>query len=147
MSAMKIRATRAGGPGLALVLAAVACGPSPMMAGVLTSSGGELGDFEFAPDSCDYKPDLQAIDMFDSTKPGITLRVVRPESSDPVVVLANTRAPGGPREVSMSVAATCTVHKGYHAVLYGDRGVGVRIECTTPEGGHVWGTAGAGVCK
>jgi hypothetical protein len=132
----------------ALVAAAgCGCGPSPMMAGVITSSGGELGDFQFAPDSCDYKPDLQAIDMYDSSKPGITLRVVRPQSADPLVVIANTGAPGGAREVSLAKAPACTIHKGYHAVLYGDRGVGVRVECTTAEGGHIWGTAGAGVCR
>ena len=130
-----------------LALAAAACGSPPMMAGVITSSGGELGDFTFAPDSCDYKPDLQSIDFYDSTRPGLTVRVVRPQTSEPVVVVANTAAPGGAREVSLSPAQTCTIHKGYHSLVYGDRGVGIRFECTTPEGGHLWGTAGGGVCK
>ena len=132
---------------LALAVLASACGPPAMMGGVITSSGGALGDFVFAPDGCDYKPDLGAIDMTDSTRPGVTLRIVRPQTAQVAVMLANTGAGGGPREVSLSNGASCTIHKGYHAVLYGDRGVGIRIDCTTPDGGHVWGTAGAGVCK
>jgi hypothetical protein len=134
---------------LASAIGAASCGSPPMMAGVVTSSGGELGDFTFAPDACDYKPDLQVLDLTDSTRPGITLRVVRPQGADVAVVIANTdaRAGGGPREVSLAAGSRCTIHKGYHSVLYGDRGVGVRLDCTTPEGGHIWGTAGAGVCK
>lgn len=129
------------------VLAALGCGSGPMMAGVVTSSGGELGDFEFAPDSCDYKPDLQSIDFYDSTRPAIVVRVVRPQTASPVVAVANTSAPGGARELSLASGASCTVHMGYHAVLYGDRGIGVRFDCTTPGGGHVWGTVGGGVCR
>ena len=132
---------------VAAMLGAAGCASAPRMAGVITSSGGELGDFVLAPDSCDYKPNLQAIDMNDSTQPAITLRVVRPQGEDVTVLLANTSAAGGAREVTLSNGASCTIHKGYHAVVYGDRGVGVRIDCTTPGGGHVWGTAGAGACK
>jgi hypothetical protein len=118
-----------------------------MMAGTLTSSGGELGTFTFAPDGCVVRPDLDAVDLSDSKQPAIVMRIVHPQSADFAVVVANTDAPGGAREVPLTRGATCMMHKGYHAVLYGDRGLGVRLDCATPAGGRISGTAAAGVCR
>jgi len=118
-----------------------------MMGGTLTSSGGELGDFVFAPDSCVVRADLDAVDLHDSKSPALVLRVVHPGGVDFAVVVANTGAPSGAREVPFTRGATCMMHKGYHAVLYGDRGLGIRMDCQTPQGGRVSGTAAAGVCR
>jgi hypothetical protein len=131
---------------VAVVCAAAACATPTMMGGNVTSRGGELGDFVFAPDYCVVRPELDAIDMRDTSHPSIVLRVVHPGTADYSIVLANTRGPAGAREISTQTAR-CSTHIGYHAVLYGDRGLGVRLDCTTPEGGHISGTAAAGRCE
>ncbi len=125
-----------------------ACGAPPaMMAGRITSSGGELGHFVFVPDRCLARSDVDALDLRDSHDPTLVVRLVHPGSDGAVVVVANTLSPSGAREVVLTSSDTCTVHVGYHAVVYGDRGVGIRVECTTPDGGHVSGAVGAGVCE
>jgi hypothetical protein len=139
--------TRTLGVGAAFA-ALVACGAPPaMMAGRLSSSGGELGQFVFAPDRCLVRSDVDALDLRDSHDPTLVVRIVHPGSDGVLVVVANTLSPSGAREVVLKPTDTCTVHVGYHAVVYGDRGVGVRIECTTPDGEHVSGAVGAGVCE
>ena len=128
-------------------LLAAACGPRPMMAGVVTSTGGELGDFVFAPDNCKAHPEIDALDLRDSKNSDVTLRVVHPGSAMPTVLLARLGTPQGPRELALTASPTCTMHQGYHALVYGDSGIGVRLECVTPQGGRISGTAGAGLCE
>jgi hypothetical protein len=127
--------------------AAMGCGGGPVAGGTLVSKGGPLGDFVFKPDRCVVRGDLASLDLTDSSHPSVVMRVVHPGSHSLVVVVANTEGPSGAHETAFTNGATCTIHAGYQAVLYGDRGLGLRMDCVTADGGRVFGTAGAGVCE
>jgi hypothetical protein len=131
--------------GMAAVLSFVsACGgPSAAMAGTLVATGGELGGVVFEPDSCAGRDD-GALDLLDSTRPGLVLRVMHPGTTPAQLVLAD-RASG--HEVPLTAGTACTIHEGYQSITYGDRGIGLRVDCTTPAGGQVHGVVGAGVCR
>jgi hypothetical protein len=141
-----LRAARAAGCGgaLAVLASAAACGgASAAMAGRLDATGGELGSAVFTPDSCKARDD-GALDLLDSTHPGLVLRVVHPGLTPVQLVLANQAAG---REAPLTASANCTIHEGYQSITYGDRGIGLRVDCTTPAGGQVHGVVGAGVCR
>jgi hypothetical protein len=113
------------------------------MAGKLVTSGGELGDVVFAPDGCKAQED-GALDLLDSAHPGLVLRVMHAGQAPVQLVLAD-RANG--REVALAAGPTCTIHEGTQSLVYGDRGIGLRVDCATPAGGQVHGVVGAGVCR